>query len=68
MLEDGSNRQTFAVDRHAGVVGSGSSSTDSSPKATAPDFQTYLQATAGLSADGRQAVNRARAEASNYKK
>ena len=24
MLEDGSNRQTFAVDRHAGVVGSGS--------------------------------------------
>ena len=27
-----------------------------------------LQATAGLSADGRQAVNRARSEASNYKK
>ena len=26
------------------------------------------QATAGLSADGRQAVNRARQEASNYKK
>ncbi|KAK9804513.1 hypothetical protein WJX73_002043 [Symbiochloris irregularis] len=42
MLEEGSNKRTFAVDRHAGL------------------------AIAGLSADGRQVVNRAKSEASNY--
>lgn len=43
MLEEGTNKRTYAVDRHAGV------------------------AIAGISADGRQVVNRAMNEASNYK-
>eukprot|EP00270_Netrium_digitus_P021783 TRINITY_DN9547_c0_g2_i1.p1 TRINITY_DN9547_c0_g2~~TRINITY_DN9547_c0_g2_i1.p1 ORF type:complete len:251 (+),score=53.72 TRINITY_DN9547_c0_g2_i1:167-919(+) len=43
MLVEGSNRRTFAVDRHAGM------------------------AIAGLVADGRQIVNRARSEANNFK-
>lgn len=43
MLEEGSNKRTYPVDRHAGV------------------------AIAGLPADGRQVVNRALAEARNYK-
>lgn len=83
MLVEGSNRRTYAVDRHAGVVRPRPSlaaearvSLDTSVfhLVTMPKhlcflrFNSYVQAVAGVAADGRQAVKRCISEAQQYKR
>ena len=60
MLAEGSNRRTFPVDRHAGVV-------RMHPAAFYIYAHVAPQAIAGFPADGRQIVNRGIAEAQQYK-
>jgi hypothetical protein len=76
MLEKGSNKRTFPVDRHAGMVRIHCRMTyvQGCPQVfrLSPERQIttidFLQAVAGVIADGRQVVNRAFDEAVQYKR
>ncbi|KZV27386.1 hypothetical protein F511_02495 [Dorcoceras hygrometricum] len=69
MMLPGSNRRIHAVHRHSGMVGSESKSELSLRMMTSVK-ETFLDpedlAVAGLAADGRQIVTRAKSEAANY--
>ena len=75
MLEKGSNRRTFPVDRHAGVVRVRSKAAAYHSYCAFAPFSVHtlilcvhMQAVTGIIADGRQIVNRAFDEAVQYKK
>jgi hypothetical protein len=77
MLVDGSNRRTYAVDRHAGIVSRAAAgistlqlraAAGSGAMREVTELLCPLQAVAGVAADGRQAVNRSISEAQNYKR
>ncbi len=75
MLEKGSNKRTFPVDRHAGMVSICASESSNLFSMVfvcfavdRPLITVALQAVAGVIADGRQVVNRAFDEAVQYKR
>ena len=76
MLEKGSNKRIFPVDRHAGMVRTTTCTIRLHVHVLPNNFKAKcrpvavidLQAVAGTIADGRQVVNRAFDEAAQYKR